>query len=86
MIHVINIMANNSSVPYFNWFAEKAQEYPDIKLSFIAMCKERPIMLDEMKEKNCDCYWIKLDVHKRKSSMLNSFFKLFFCSKKSSPM
>ncbi|WP_299352539.1 glycosyltransferase family 4 protein [Mucilaginibacter sp.] len=63
-------MANNSSVPYFNWFAEEIHKYPSYKFSFIAMCPSKPQMLEDMKERGCNCYWIKFNNAKRKGSML----------------
>jgi len=73
-------MANTPSVPYFNWFAEEVAKYPEIKFSFICLYHEKPIMIEEMKSFNCDCYWIKFDAKKRKKSMffaLISFIKLY---------
>ncbi|MFH0895764.1 MAG: glycosyltransferase family 4 protein [Bacteroidota bacterium] len=77
MTHAVILMANNSSVHYFTWFAELTSKYPDIKLTFIALHKERPAMLDEMEELGCDCIWVYFDSNKRKRSMVSSFFKLY---------
>ncbi len=84
-MHVVFIMANNSSVPYFNWFAEESQKHPEYKFSFIAMFKERPAMLDEMPEKGCDAYWIPFDDAKRKTGMTASLLKLFRLFRKIKP-
>ncbi len=84
-MHVVYLMANNSSVPYFKWFAERAQSEKDIKFSFIALYKERPQMLDDMSQRSCDCYWIKYDDAKRKRGMAFAFFKLLRLFKKIKP-
>ncbi|NNE99532.1 MAG: glycosyltransferase [Pyrinomonadaceae bacterium] len=78
-------MANNSSVPYFNWFAEESKKHSDYRFSFVAMHKERPEMLDEMPAKGCEAHWIKFDNGKRKSSMIYSFFKLVKLFRKIKP-
>jgi len=85
MIHIIEIMANESSVPYFNWFAEESQKHPDIKLTFIALYPERPQMLDDMKERGCECFWIPFNDLKRKRNIINSIIKLFILFKKIKP-
>jgi glycosyltransferase involved in cell wall biosynthesis len=77
MIHVIFTMANNSSVPYFNWFAEEIHRYPDVKMTFLALTNERPRMLDDMKERGSDCYWIPFNWRKRKTSMVAAVPKLY---------
>lgn len=84
-MHVIQIMANNSSVPYFKWFAEEVHKYPEMKLTFVAMCAERPAMLDEMKERGCDCVWIKYNDADRKSGMVKAFFALVKLFRKLKP-
>ncbi|MDQ3193226.1 MAG: glycosyltransferase family 4 protein [Bacteroidota bacterium] len=84
-MHIVFIIANNSSVPYFNWFARKSIENPELKFSFIALCEEYPKMLDEMKEKNCDCHWFKFNSAKRKTSTIKVLFKLVPFLKKTKP-
>ena len=84
-MHVIQMMANNPSVPYFKWFAEEVHKHPEMKFTFVAMCPERPAMLDEMKERGCDCVWIKYDAAERKSGMTKSFFALLKLFKKLKP-
>lgn len=84
-MHVVQIMANNSSVPYFRWFAEEAGKHPDLKFTFVAMCRERPAMLDEMKERGCDCVWIRYDDKKRKSGIIEAFFDLLKLFRKLKP-
>jgi glycosyltransferase involved in cell wall biosynthesis len=84
-MHVIQMMANNPSVPYFKWLAEEVHNHPEMRFTFIAMCRDRPAMLDEMKERNCDCVWIKFDCEERKSGMTKSFFELLKLFKKLKP-
>lgn len=78
-------MANNSSIPYFTWFAEESKNHPGLKLSFIAMHNERPRMLDEMPAKGCDAYWIPFDQGSRKKSMLRAVPKLYKLFRKIKP-
>jgi len=85
MMHIVQVMANNSSVPYFRWFAEESKKHPGIKLSFVALCKEKPLMLEEMKKIGCDCYWIPFDAEKRKTGMIRTFFKMYSLFKKIKP-
>ena len=84
-MHVVFIMANNSSVPYFSWFAEESLKYPGLKFSFIAMHRERPAMLDQMKSIGCDCYWVPYDDSKRKRGMLSAVIKLLSLFRKLKP-
>jgi glycosyltransferase involved in cell wall biosynthesis len=79
-MHIVHIMANNTSVPYFNWFAEEIKQYPEYKFSFVAMHSTSPQMIEDMRIRGCDCYWIPFDCNKRKISMLlaiPSLYKLF---------
>ena len=76
-MHVVHVIANNSSVPYLNWFAERLHIYPNVKFSFIVMYPEKPHLIDEMKVFGCDAYWVKFDSSKRKTGMITSFFKLY---------
>ena len=84
-MHVIQIMANNPSVPYFKWFAEEVHKHPGMKFTFVAMCSERPAMIDEMKERNCDCVWVKYDDKDRKAGMIRGFFELLKLFRKLKP-
>jgi glycosyltransferase involved in cell wall biosynthesis len=84
-MHVVHIIANNSSVPYLTWFTERLRKYPDVKFSFIALYPEKPRIIDEMKAYGCDTYWIKFDQEARKSGMVYAFFKLYKLFKKLKP-
>jgi len=76
-MHVVHVIANNSTVPYLNWFAERLGKYPDVKFTIIALYSEKPRLIEDMKHYGCDVYWIKFDQAKRKSGMIYAFFKLY---------
>ncbi len=78
-------MANNSSVPYFNWFAEEVIRHKNIKFTFVCLYPTVPKMLDEMKQRECDCYWVKFDSNNRKKSMIFAFFALYRLFRKLKP-
>lgn len=84
-MHVVHVIANNSSVPYLNWFAERLDKYQDMKFSFVALYPEKPLMIEDMKARGCDCYWIKFDQMKRKTSMIYAFLKLYKLFRKLKP-
>jgi glycosyltransferase involved in cell wall biosynthesis len=84
-IHVVHIIANSSSVPYFIWFAELSKKNPQLKFSFICLHHERPQMFDEIEQFNCDCYWINFDHTKRKRGWISAIIKLIFLFKKIKP-
>jgi glycosyltransferase involved in cell wall biosynthesis len=75
-MHIVQIMSNTPSVPYFNWFAEEVKNFPDYKFSFIVMYPSKPQMLEDMRERECDCYWIPFDYNNRKKDMISAMFKL----------
>jgi len=84
-MHVVHVIANNSTVPYLTWFTQRLGKYPDTKFTIIALYPERPQMIDEMKQYGCDAYWIKFDQTKRKSGMIFAFLKLYKLFKKLKP-
>jgi glycosyltransferase involved in cell wall biosynthesis len=71
-IHILHTFANNSSVPYLSWFAERARQEGGIRYSFVVMYPERPAMLDEMRALGFDCAWIPYDDRKRKRGLLRA--------------
>ena len=75
-MHVAHVIANNSTVPYLSWFAQRIKTYPDVKFTFIVLYHEKPHMIEEMTEYGCNTYWIKFDPNRRKSGMVFVFFKL----------
>jgi hypothetical protein len=64
--HVIWILANESSAPYFNWFAELTAIKKNIQLSFICLTSEKPKMIEDVGQFGWNCYWIKFDHEKEK--------------------
>ena len=84
-MHIAFLIANNSYSPYFYWFAEESKKHADLKFSFIALNGDRPRMLDDMKEINCDCYWIPFDSKNRSAAILSVIPKLYRLFKKIKP-
>lgn len=76
-LHIVYIMANNSQVPYFKWFAEESKKHTNIKFSFICMFPSEPLMIKEMEGIGCDCFWVKYDAKKRKRQLVKSFFNIY---------
>ncbi len=74
--HIVFIIANNSSVPYFLWFAEQNYKTPSFKFTFVCLHHSQPTLIDEVKKFNCDCFWIPFYSEKRKISMLKAVPKL----------
>lgn len=77
MLHVVHVISNNSTVPYLSWFTDRLYNYSDIRFSFIILYPEKPQMIEDMKQRGYECYWIKFDPGKRKSGMIKAFFKLY---------
>jgi glycosyltransferase involved in cell wall biosynthesis len=84
-IHIVHVMANNSSVPYFNWYAEMAKHEPSVKLSFVVLLNETPQMIDDMKGTGCEVHHIFFNSSKRKTSFLKAIPKLRRLFRKISP-
>lgn len=84
-MHVVWVIANEPSVPYFNWFAAKARETGAVQFTFVALYHERPKMIDEMRGQGFDCYWIPFDAAKRKRSMVRALFALYKLFRKLKP-
>lgn len=84
-IHIVFLMANNSSVPYFLWFAEKSMGNTEFKFSFVALNDSRPEMIDEMRAFNCECYWVPFESDKRKKSWAIAIVELYKLFKKIKP-
>lgn len=84
-MHIVFTIANNSSVPYFNWFAEMAYQKKGHQFSFIALCKEKPKMITDVAQFGWKCYWIPFDDGKRKTGMISAFFSLFRLLKQLKP-
>ncbi len=84
-MHIVFIISNESSVPYFNWFAKKAAEQNKHKFTFITLYTERPKMIEDVGQHGWDCYWFKFDDNKRKRGMISASIKLFWLFLKIKP-
>lgn len=84
-LHIVWVLANNTTAPYFNSFANIAYEKKEIRLSFICMCLEKPKMIEEMKSFGFDCHWIKYDYNKRKRGLIRSTVQLCKLFKRMKP-
>ena len=76
-IHVLHTFANNSSVPYLSWFAERAAREGNVRYTFLNLYPERPAMIDEMAALGFPCEWIPYDDRRRKSGMLRALPRLY---------
>lgn len=76
-MNIVFVIANQSSVPYFNWFAEKAAQQKEHQFTFVALDTERPKMIEDVGKFGWKCYWIKFDSRKRKMGMIAAFFALY---------
>lgn len=77
-VHILHTFANNSSVPYLTWFAERAAREGNVHYTFLVMYPERPEMMDEMRALGFDCEWIRYDDRKRKRGMLLALPQLLY--------
>ena len=84
-IHIVEVMASDSSVHYFNLFAEKVKQHPEITLSFVCLNDKPTQMLEDMKRYGCDCYWVYFDASKRKTSFIKAYRSLKKLFKKIKP-
>lgn len=74
--HIVWVLSNASSAPYFNWFAAMAAARKDFDLSFVCMYHEKPKMVADMQRLGFKCHWIRYDWHQRKSGLIRSYFQL----------
>ena len=74
--HIVWVLSNASSAPYFNWFAALARQRNDFEMSFVCMHHEEPAMITDMQRYGFKCYWIKYDWRRRKTGLISSYFKL----------
>ena len=84
-LHVVFTLANNSSAPYFNWFAERSAKEKNIKLSFVCLYPERPKMIEDVGKYGCDCYWIKYDFKTRRTGLLRAAYEMWKLYRKIKP-
>lgn len=71
-MHVLHTFANNDSVPYLSWFAERAKSEGAIQYSFLLLYPKPPAMMEEMQALGFDCTWIPYNDKHRKSGMLRA--------------
>jgi glycosyltransferase involved in cell wall biosynthesis len=83
--HIVHIIADSSSVPYFQWFAEKAMKDDSIKFSFILLHKKKTGLFEKLDAFSCEKYWIYFDENKRGLSILKAIPKLSKLLKKINP-
>ncbi|MBK9421157.1 MAG: glycosyltransferase family 4 protein [Flavobacteriales bacterium] len=84
-MHVLHTFANNDSVPYLSWFAERAQREGGIRYSFLLLYPKPPAMMDEMHALGFDCTWIKYDHRHRKRGILKALPLLWWRILKAKP-
>jgi glycosyltransferase involved in cell wall biosynthesis len=84
-LHIVFTLANNSSAPYFNWFAERSFQDHNIKLSFVCLYPEKPKMIEDVGQYGCDCHWVKYDFHDRKKGLLRAAYEMYKIFKKIKP-
>lgn len=84
-MHIIFTIADSGSVPYFQWFAQKAKQDNKHKFTFVALSKSKTSMLEYVEHLGFDSYLIPFDYSKRKKSMIVGFFKLYKLFKKLKP-
>lgn len=71
-MHVLHTFANNTTVPYLSWFAERAERERSPRYTFIILHAERPAMIEEMEARGFRVIWIRFDDRKRKRGMLRA--------------
>ena len=84
-MHIVFVIANSSSVPYFKWFAEKAALQKVHHFTFVSLCKDKPQIIEDVEKYGWKCYWFNFDFSHRKKGMVSSFFKLYRLFKKLKP-
>jgi len=84
-MHVLHTFANNDSVPYLTWFAERARHEGDPRYTFLVMYPKRPRMIDEMRALGFNVEWIPYDDRKRKRGMLLALPRLWWYMRRYRP-
>lgn len=84
-IKVVFTMANNSTAPYFLWFAEEASKRDDIELIFVMLTEEKPILPEQVEKFNCKGYWVPFDFRRRRTQMIKAVPKLYRLFRKLKP-
>jgi glycosyltransferase involved in cell wall biosynthesis len=77
-LHIVFTLANNSTAPYFNWFAERAsrETHVNVKMTFVCLFPEKPKMIEEVGRFGWECHWIKYDYAHRKTGLLRALFEM----------
>jgi glycosyltransferase involved in cell wall biosynthesis len=76
-MHIVFLIADNASVPYFKWFAEESSKHKNLKFSFVSLNTTPTQMRDDMKPLNVDYYWIPYNPNDKKKSALKAIPKLY---------
>ncbi|MBL4706612.1 MAG: glycosyltransferase, partial [Flavobacteriales bacterium] len=71
-INVLFTMANNSTAPYFEWFADLSLKSEDINLSFVMFTKERPELEKKYRDRGIQVHWIDFDCDQRKKQIFKA--------------
>lgn len=69
-LHIVWTLANNTTAPYFTWFAQRARTEPSVRFSFLTLYPTQPDMIAEMQALGSEAYWLPFDQNKRQASML----------------
>ena len=85
LLHVVFVLANNTEAPYFNWFAERAEKEPNVKITFICMFEEKPKMIEHVAAFGWNCEYIHYDEVNRKTDMISAFIKIYFLLRRLGP-
>lgn len=74
--HIVEVIADPGGAAYFNLFAELSKQNPEVKLTFISLHHSPTAMIEDMKQRGCDCYWINFDSTNRIKSWFSVYFQL----------
>ena len=83
--HIVEVIADPLGVTYFNLFAEFSKNHPEIKLTFVCLNPIPTDMIEDMKKRGCDCYWVKFDSTNRIKGWVFAYFQLKKLFKKLKP-
>ncbi len=74
--HIVEVMADPHSITYFNLFADFSKNHPNLKLSFVCLNDTKPPLIEDMKNRGCNAYWVKFDNRNRIKSWISAYFQL----------
>ncbi|GAB4132171.1 MAG: hypothetical protein Fur0041_03220 [Bacteroidia bacterium] len=83
--HIVWVLSNSSSAPYFNWFAKIASVRRDFELSFVCLLDKEPAMIEDMNKFGFPCYWIPYKTDNKKLELTAAFFRLIKLFRKIKP-